>query len=140
MGNMKADVARLNGQGWTVREIGDFVGLSNSSVYRILKGLNLAPNVPARCCAPRLPGTGQGEYHPPEKTEPAPRCPVQAGDTLTFRPSAWERWSGAGPYGGEMRGALSRVRGTVEAVHEEHRWYCVRYEANGYTMREGFKF
>lgn len=138
----KETVARLNGEGKTVREIGEYVGLSNSSVYRILSGLGLAPNIKAPCRAPRLPGTGQGEYHPPVERNRAtsPRCPVRAGDTLTFLPSAWEHFSGAGPWGGEMRGVLRQARGMVEAVHEEHRWYCVRYEANGYTMREGFKF
>lgn len=62
-------------------------------------------------------------------------CPYEVGDKLRFKPTAY--FAGASGYGSEID---VEVTGTVERVHERHRWYRVRYATPLGVAYECFKF
>lgn len=62
-------------------------------------------------------------------------CPYEIGDKFRFVPCC----------GGIIAAGLSEelhreVTGTVVQIHEEHRWFRVRYEVPGCIRYECFKF
>ena len=63
-------------------------------------------------------------------------CPYEVGDKLRFKPAAY--FAGTSGYGS---GLDVEVTGTVERVHERHRWYRVGYEVQpGCIGFETFKY
>ena len=130
-------LVRLHRAGLNDKAIAEAVGLSKSSISRRLRKMGLAPNKTTPRRGPVLPVTGRTECAPAETRRHSAACPVREGDSYTFRPSAWENFSGGA--------ALSArcpvtVTGTVDRIYDERRWFLVRYRANGYELAEGFKF
>ena len=67
---------------------------------------------------------------------PDPDCPVEIGDTVRFKPSAY--FSGTAGLGMDLDVV---VEATVIQIHEEHRWYrCEWRTPGGRILRESFKF
>lgn len=67
---------------------------------------------------------------------PDPDCPVEIGDTVRFKPSAY--FSGTAGLGMDLDVV---VEATVIQIHEEHRWYRTEWRtAGGRILRESFKF
>jgi hypothetical protein len=62
-------------------------------------------------------------------------CPYEVGDKVRFKPSAYA--SGCSPFGGNLD---ITVLGTVERVHEAHRWYRTCWDGPQGPMYECFKF
>ena len=62
---------------------------------------------------------------------------MELGEKIRFRPTAFQAIEGD-----KLRlfGVVEKVTGTVVQIHEEHRWYRVRYEAGGTVQHETFKF
>lgn len=68
--------------------------------------------------------------------KPTAECPVEIGDTVRFKPSAY--FSGTAGLGMELDVV---VEATVIQIHEEHRWYRTEWRtAGGRILRESFKF
>ena len=62
-------------------------------------------------------------------------CPYEVGDTFRFSPSCnAENTNG---FGEVLR---VEVTGTVERIHEEHRWYRASYDTPQGVKYECFKF
>ena len=62
-------------------------------------------------------------------------CPYEVGDKLRFKPAAY--FAGTTGYGLNLD---VEVTGTVERVHERHRWYRDRYATPLGEAYECFKF
>ena len=62
-------------------------------------------------------------------------CPYEVGDRFRFKPSAYS--AGVSPFGSDLD---VEVLGTVERVHEAHRWYRVSYDTPQGVQHETFKF
>ena len=62
---------------------------------------------------------------------------MEIGEKISFTPAAFQQIEGD-----KVRafGAVRNVTGTVVQIHEEHRWYRVRYEVAGTVQHETFKF
>ena len=68
--------------------------------------------------------------------KPTAECPVEIGDTVRFKPSAY--FSGTAGLGMDLDVV---VEATVIQIHEEHRWYrCEWRTPGGRILRESFKF
>ena len=130
-------LVRLHRAGLNDKTIAEAVGLSKAAISRRLRRMGLPPNKTPPRRGPVLPVTGRTERAPAETRRPSAACPVREGDRYSFRPSAWEKFSGDGAL---SAGCPVTVTGTVERIFEDHRWFLVRYSANGYELREGFKF
>lgn len=63
---------------------------------------------------------------------------VEIGDKIRFTPSAFSEINTDKSW--EIFGVVTQVTGTVVQIHEEHRWYRVRYELAGTIQHETFKF
>lgn len=73
---------------------------------------------------------------PKEVTTPLPsECPYEVGDRIRFKPSAYS--DGVAPFGEDLD---VTVLGTVERVHEAHRWYRMTWPGPQGPMYECFKF
>ena len=62
-------------------------------------------------------------------------CPYEVGDRFRFKPSAYS--AGVSPFGSDLD---VEVLGTVERVHEAHRWYRASWDGPQGPMFECFKF
>lgn len=62
-------------------------------------------------------------------------CPYEIGDKFRFKPAAY--LAGTSGFGLELD---VEVTGTVERVHEQHRWYRARYATPQGVQHETFKF
>ena len=62
-------------------------------------------------------------------------CPYEVGDRFRFKPSAYS--AGVSPFGSDLDVV---VLGTVERVHEAHRWYRASYDTPQGVQHETFKF
>ena len=63
---------------------------------------------------------------------------MEIGDKIRFTPSAFSEINT--DKSREIFGVVTQVTGTVIQIHEEHRWYRVRYELAGTVQHETFKF
>lgn len=63
---------------------------------------------------------------------------VEIGDKIRFTPAAFSEINTEKSR--EIFGVVTQVTGTVIQIHEEHRWYRVRYELAGTVQHETFKF
>lgn len=61
------------------------------------------------------------------------------GDKIRFTPAAFADVSEDSRTHRDF-GVVAEVTGTVVQIHEEHRWYRVRYELAGGPQHETFKF
>lgn len=75
----------------------------------------------------------EAEAPPPRTVSP------EIGDKVRFTPSGFLTGYG-GPKWTPDGFAPVEVTGEIVEVHEEHRWYRVRYEAFGAVMHECFKY
>lgn len=64
---------------------------------------------------------------------------VDIGDEVRFTPAAFADVSEDSRTHRDF-GVVTKVTGTVVQIHEEHRWYRVRYELAGGPQHETFKF
>ena len=62
-------------------------------------------------------------------------CPYEPGDKVRFRPAAYYHSTD-----GFARALDIEVTGTVERIHEGHRWYRAVYETPQGEAYECFKF
>lgn len=62
-------------------------------------------------------------------------CPYEVGDPVSFKPAAY--FGGAESFGGNLD---IKVHGTIERVHEAHRWYRAVYQTPQGPAFECFKF
>ena len=72
----------------------------------------------------------------PRDVRPDPACPVEIGDVIRFKPSAY--FSGTAGLGMELDVI---VTATVIQIHADHRWYRAEWRTpGGRILRESFKF
>ena len=68
-------------------------------------------------------------------TIPLSPCPYKVGDQVKFKPAAYAESTAS--FGGALNVV---VIGTVEQIHEDHRWYRAAYETPQGTRHECFKY
>ena len=74
-------------------------------------------------------------YEPLDPGGAPAAAPVEIGDPKRFKPAAYA--TGVAGFGADLD---VYVTGTVVQIHEEHRWYRVRYTTPQGAAYETFKF